>query len=108
MVGIDDGLLEDATSDSNFLTPPTSPTPMWMAPIAVSSPGQHTKDETHDHEFLFHSRAPSVILLESQTWSPRTFPTPSPSKRQYSEVKHDDDERSNTFINPFPDPAPRS
>ena len=75
MVGIDDGLLEDATSDSNFLTPPTSPTPMWMAPIAISSPGQCTTDEAHDHEFLFHSRAPSVILLESQTRSPETFST---------------------------------
>ena len=59
-VGIDDGLLKDATPDSDFPTLSTS-TPMRTAPIAISNPDPHTADdETHDHEFLFCSRVPSV------------------------------------------------
>jgi hypothetical protein len=109
-VGIDDGLLKDATPDSDFPTP-TSPTPMRMAPIAISNPDPHTTDdETHDHEFSFCSRAPSVTP-ELQDRSPETSPAPSapsPSKRRRSEVDLDDNDPSDTPINPFPDPAPRS
>jgi hypothetical protein len=92
-VGIDDGLLMDATPDSDFPTPPTSPTPMQ-----------------HDHEFLFCSKVSSVTP-ELQDRSPETSPAPSapsPSKRRCSEVNCDDDDPSDTPINPFPDPAPRS
>jgi len=110
-VGIDDGLLKDATPDSDFPTPPTSPTPMQMAPIAISNPNPHaTDDETHNHEFSFCSRVPSVTP-ELQDHSPETSPTPStpsPSKRQCSEVDLNDDDPSNTPINPFPDPTPHS
>jgi hypothetical protein len=108
MPGIDDGLLEDATLDSDFMTPPTSPTPMRMALIAISSPDQHTMDkEVYDHEFSFHSNRPSMIM-EPQTCSPETSPAPSPSKRQCSEVELNDDDPSDIPINPFPDPAAHS
>lgn len=107
-LGIDDGLLEDATPDSDFPTPPTSPTPMRTALIAISSPDQRTMDkEVYDHEFSFHSNRPSMIT-EPQTRPPETSPAPSPSKRRRSEVELDDDDPSDIPINPFPDPAARS
>jgi hypothetical protein len=110
-VGVDDSLPTDVTPDPDFLTPPTSPTPMQMGPLAISNPGLHTRDdEVHDHDFSFYSRVPSVTpALQNRSSASSPAPSaPSPSKRQCLEVELDYDNPSDIPINPFPDPAPRS
>jgi hypothetical protein len=107
-VGIDNGLLEDETTDFDFLTPPTSPTTMQMALLTISNPDWcMTHEQVDGHEFLFHSRTLSS-RLEPQTCLSQTSPAHSPSKRHHSEVDLDDDHPADIPVNPFPDPAPRS